>query len=125
MAVIDDDSEMEFVYQMALENQIKRGLIELMFFSDSARFISWFKQNDPDLILTDINMPHLDGPRMIQLINKSGRRIPTYFVSGHNENEYRKMMLELGVYRFISKPLNLNNVLAHIELDLGLLTANL
>lgn len=125
IAVVDDELEMEYIYSLVLEKQIKRGLIKLKFFSDSRIFMEWLNHNDPDLILTDINMPYMDGPTVIDLVKKSGRSIPTYFVSGYDESEFRKIMRELGVYRFISKPLNFNNVCGLIELDLGILTANL
>ncbi len=125
VAVEDDEVEMEYIYSLLLEKPIKRGLIELKFFSDSRKFIEWFEHNSPDLILSDINMPHFDGLNVMELIRKSGRSIPTYFVSGYHETEFRKIMEELGVYRFLSKPLNFNNVLGLIELDLGILAANL
>lgn len=125
IAVVDDELEMEYIYSLLLEKQMKRGLIKLKFFSDSRVFMEWLNHNEPDLILTDINMPYMDGPTVIELVKKSGRSIPTYFVSGYDESEFRKIMRELGVYRFISKPLNFNNVCGLIELDLGILTANL
>lgn len=125
VAVIDDEHEMGDLYGLILEKQIKRGLINLKFFSDSRDFLAWFQSNKPDLILSDINMPHLDGPEVIKLVGKSGRGIPTYFVSANTESDYAKVMRELGVYRFISKPLNFNHVQGLIELDLGILAANL
>jgi DNA-binding NtrC family response regulator len=125
IAVVDDELEMEYIYRLLLEKQIKRGLIKLRFFSDSRNFMAWLKNNEPDLILTDINMPYLDGPTLMEEIKKSGRSIPTYFVSGYDEFEFRNIMRELGVYRFLSKPLDFNNVLGLIELDLGILAANL
>lgn len=125
VAIIDDELEMEFLYSVILEKQIKRGLLSLKFFSDTREFLKWFESNNPDLILSDINMPHLSGPEIIKLVRTSGRGIPTYFVSGHAEEEYSQVMKELGVYRFISKPLNFNHVQGLIELDLGILAANL
>lgn len=125
IAVVDDEIEMECIYSLLLENQIKRGLIKIKFFSDSRLFVQWLSKNEPDLILTDINMPHLDGPDLMKMVKRAGRSIPTYFVSGHDESEFQKIMKELGVYRFLSKPLNFNNVLGLIELDLGILSANL
>ena len=125
VAVVDDEVEMEYIYSIMLDKPIKKGLVELKFFSDSRSFVTWLEHNQPDLILTDINMPYLDGPNVMELVKKTGRRIPTYFVSGYDEYEYKKIMRELGVYRFLSKPLNFNNVLGLIELDLGILAANL
>jgi DNA-binding NtrC family response regulator len=125
IAVVDDEVEMEQIYSLLLENQIKRGILKIKFFSDSRTFVDWMSHNEPDMILSDINMPHLDGPEIMKLVKKAGRSIPTYFVSGHDESDFKKMMKELGVFRFLSKPLNFNNVLGLIELDLGILSANL
>jgi YesN/AraC family two-component response regulator len=125
LAIIDDEVEMEYLYHLVLEQQIKRGLIKLKFFSDSRDFATWFQTNRPDLILTDINMPHLDGQNIMEMVKASGHKIPTYFVSGYDESEFKKIMRELGVYRFLSKPLNFNHVMGLIELDLGILAANL
>lgn len=125
IAVVDDEVEMEYIYSIMLETPIKKGLIKFEFFSDSRKFVEWLDTNTPDLILTDIHMPHLDGLHLMEHLRKSGRHVPTYFVSGYDEMEFRKIMEELGVYRFLSKPLDFNIVLGHIELDLGILSANL
>lgn len=125
IAIIDDEKEMEYLYTVMLQNQIKKGLIAIKFFSDSRHFLDWYKENKPDMILSDINMPHLDGPQIMKIMGKSVRSIPTYFVSGTNEFEHTEVMKELGVYRFISKPMNFNHVQGLIELDLGILSANL
>lgn len=125
IAVIDDELEMEELYSLLLEKPIKKGIVVLKFFADSRDFVRWLEHNTPDLILTDINMPYLDGTLLMDLVRKTGRNIPTYFVSGYDQSDYEEIMRELGVYRFLSKPLNFNNVLGLIELDLGILAANL
>lgn len=125
IAIIDDELEMEDLYLMILEEHIKNGLVELKFFSDSREFVTWYGNHQPDLILSDINMPYLDGSGIMKLIQDSGRRIPTYFVSGYHETQYARIMQELDVYRFISKPMNFNHIQELIELDLGILAANL
>lgn len=125
IAVIDDEVEMGDLYSMIFERQILKGLVKVEFFSDSRDFVEWYKTNTPDLILSDIDMPHLNGPQVMKLIQQSEQRIPAYFVSGHHPSEYTHVMRELGVYRFISKPMNFNLVQGLIELDLGILSANL
>ena len=125
IAIIDDEKEMEYLYSIMLQKQIRKGLVEIKFFSDSRNFLDWYQGHRPDMILTDINMPHLNGPQIMKVVGKSIRSIPTYFVSGDNESEHTKVMRELGVYRFISKPMNFNHVQGLIELDLGILSANL
>ena len=125
VAIIDDEAEMEYIYSVMLENPIKQGLIDIKFFTESRDFFTWLESNDPDLILSDINMPDISGPDILSRVRQTGRIIPTYLVSGYEESKYRKLMEDLGVWRFLTKPLNFSKVCSFIELDLGLLSANL
>ncbi|HXH30069.1 MAG TPA: response regulator [Bacteriovoracaceae bacterium] len=125
VAIIDDEAEMEFIYSVMLDVPVKKGLIDLKFFSDSEEFFTWFQTHRPDLILSDINMPNISGPDILRRVRNAGRSIPTYLVSGYEESNYRQIIQDLEVRRFLTKPLNFNKVCTFIELDLGLRSANL
>ncbi len=87
IAIIDDEPEMEFLYEFIFERAIQRKQVKLKFFQDSRKFGDWFSINRPDLILSDINMPHISGPELSRSIRLSGRSVPIYFISGHLEQE--------------------------------------
>jgi len=120
IAVIDDESEMEFFYTQMLEDLTQNGEVDLHFFSDSQVFLNWAQSNEVDLLLTDINMPHLSGSELSQKLIEQGRHIPTYFVSGFDKADYKKLMQNLGICRFLEKPLDFDQLLLFIQQDLGL-----
>jgi FixJ family two-component response regulator len=120
IAIIDDEVEMEFLYSMLFEAAVEKKLVEFHFFSDSRVFIEWFANRKPDLLLCDINLPHISGVELSKRVKESGHPVQTYFVSGHDERDYKDVMKRLGVSRFISKPLDFNHVANLIETDLGL-----
>lgn len=120
IAIIDDETEMEELYFMILEDLIKDQKIEVKFFSDSRMFELWMRFNTPDLILSDISMPYLSGTELGHRIRETGHTIPTYFISGHDENDYRALMKELGSCRYLPKPLNTDRFLDFLKTDLGL-----
>lgn len=124
IAIIDDEEEMEDIYSLILEPILKNNLATIKFYSDSRTFLAEYESNLPDLILCDINMPHLDGPALCHQIRESGHQTRICFVSGHNHRDYLKVMDALDVDRFFSKPLNPMDVLSSCEQDLGLLPAN-
>ena len=59
----------------------------------------------PDIIVTDINMPHVNGLEMIKEIQKMGYIIPVVFITGHSERKYINQAMELNVKKFLLKPI--------------------
>ncbi len=58
----------------------------------------------PDLILTDIKMPELEGIEMIELLKESGFLGRFILLSGYAEFEYAKNAIRLGVEEYLTKP---------------------
>ncbi|MEA2050762.1 MAG: response regulator [Campylobacterota bacterium] len=64
-----------------------------------------FKEDDSfDLIVTDINMPIMNGLELIKSIRDLGSDIPVVIMSAHTEPEYIKSAEELGVKNYLLKP---------------------
>ncbi len=120
IAIIDDEPEMEFFYSAIFDRAIQRQLVKIKFFLDSRDFFEWFKANEPDLVLSDINMPYLSGAELCKSIRHMGRTVPIYFVSGFDQRDYEQLLNEVGVCRFLPKPLNPVQFNGLIELDLNL-----
>jgi len=66
-----------------------------------------FKTNDIDLIITDIDMPKLDGLGMVEEIRKVDEDIPVLIFSAHNDTEFFMNSIYLGVDGYLFKPLDL------------------
>jgi two-component system, response regulator YesN len=120
IAIIDDEQEMQFLYELMLEDSIKNHSIELEFFSDAREFSKWFKDHHPDLIMTDLNMPFMTGTEISKFIRQSDSEIPIYIVSGYEESDYANIMRELKINRFLEKPLDYDSLANLIEHDLGI-----
>jgi DNA-binding NtrC family response regulator len=120
IAIIDDEQEMQFLYELMMEDYIQGQTIELKFFSDAREFLNWFPHNQPDLVMTDLNMPHLSGADITRMIRAQNPTIPIYIVSGYEQTEYEELMKELKINRFLEKPLDYDQLLDLIEQDLGI-----
>jgi len=64
-----------------------------------------FKKSSYDLIVTDINMPKLDGIGLTKEIKNIDNQIPIIVISAHNETNYFVELITLGVDGFLIKPL--------------------
>jgi len=72
---------------------------------DGVEGIEQFKQNKPDIIITDISMPHLDGISMLKVIKKIDENVKIIFLSGHNEQDQIEACKDLNG-EFIIKPIS-------------------
>ncbi len=60
----------------------------------------------PDIILSDINMPNLDGLSMIKRIRESDKETDIIIMSAHSEQEKLLQAIELGLVTYLIKPIN-------------------
>lgn len=74
-----------------------------------------FINNDIDLIITDINMPNLDGLGMIEGIRKIDTEVPILILSSHMKSEYFIQSIKLNVKGYLLKPIDMDNLLEIFE----------
>jgi len=74
--------------------------------------------NDFDLVVTDINMPVMNGLELIKSIREVDANIPVIIMSAHTEPEYIKSAEELGVDNYLLKPfdfIKFINIISELE----------
>jgi PAS domain S-box-containing protein len=64
-----------------------------------------FKEDRPDIVISDIKMPNLDGLGMVKEMKKIDQDVMVIFISAYSDPSLVVQALELGVKRFIFKPL--------------------
>ena len=58
-----------------------------------------------DIVITDINMPNMNGIEMIEKISMLNKRQDTIVISAHNESQYLLKLINLGISNFVLKPI--------------------
>jgi len=85
---------------------------------DGLQAISWLQEgNIPDLILTDLQMPNMDGFELISRVKESGffRDIPIVVLSSKDSSADRIKCLKMGAEDYLVKPFNPEELLIRIE----------
>lgn len=67
-------------------------------------------RDQPDLILTDVRMPNMDGITMSQCISSEYPAMKIIFVSGHDDADYLKSAMKVSAVDYIFKPVNLQEL---------------
>lgn len=76
---------------------------------DGVEGLEKFRNNDIDLIITDIHMPNMDGLTMANEIRKENQDIPIVVFSAYEETNYLLKVIELQIDGFLSKPISLDS----------------
>lgn len=71
-------------------------------------------KDDIDLIVSDINMPKMDGLSMCEAIKKINNEIPLVITSAHNDTNFLKRSIEIGVTTYAMKPIDLYQLIESI-----------
>lgn len=70
---------------------------------------------EPDIILTDIRMPGLDGLELIRLLKEQNLRSEVIFISAYSNFEYARQAISLGAFDYITKPIDEEELLNTVK----------
>ncbi len=77
---------------------------------DGKEGIELIREKRPDIVITDICMPKMDGLRMIAGLKSEFPDMQIIILTGYREFEYARQAIELGVSRFLLKPSKMNDL---------------
>jgi len=75
-----------------------------------------FKNNTVDLIITDINMPKMDGLEMSKKIREIDSDVSIIILSAHNEDDFFMKSIDIGVNGYLLKPINIDQFTNQINM---------
>jgi len=78
---------------------------------DGAQAISLYKKNHYDFVLSDISMPNIDGVELSRMIKDINPLQPIIILSAHREANYLHELINIGVRRFVQKPISLESLI--------------
>lgn len=106
--------EDEMVIRRGIKNSIdweKEGYIFCGEASDGELAYSMIIKEKPDILITDIRMPFMDGLELCKLVKKELPNIKILILSGYDEFDYAKEAIRLGVTEYLLKPISSGKLL--------------
>lgn len=106
--------EDEMVIRRGIKNSIdweKEGYIFCGEASDGELAYPMIIKEKPDILITDIRMPFMDGLELCKLVKKELSNIKILILSGYDEFDYAKEAIRLGVTEYLLKPISSGKLL--------------
>lgn len=120
---VEDDENTREELEYFLKNKVKKLYVA----KNGQEGFDFFEKYQPDLIITDIQMPVMTGTKMIKLVKEKNKTIPIVIITAFNDTDYLFEAIKLNVTNYLTKPLNLfalSEVLANIAKNINLENEN-
>jgi adenylate cyclase len=105
--VVDDEPDLETLIQQKFRQKIRDGAIKFVFARDGVEALTVLG-SDPaiDLVITDINMPRMDGLSLLQKLQESEEKLSTIIVSAYGDIANIRTAMNRGAFDFLTKPID-------------------
>ncbi|MFA6741084.1 MAG: diguanylate cyclase [Arcobacteraceae bacterium] len=109
---VEDENDVREFTAKLLDSLLKRVYVA----QDGLEGLKIYEENknDIDLIISDINMPKMDGLSMCEAIKKINNEIPLVITSAHNDTNFLRKSIEIGVTTYAMKPIDLYQLMESI-----------
>jgi len=98
-----------------MKNLLKNYAKEVYTANDGKDGLEQFVKLKPDIVITDINMPQIDGMQMSKMIKNSFKHVPIVLLTQFDETDNLKKAIMLGIDSFVSKPVKDEEMITLLE----------
>ena len=113
LLLIEDDAQLLYMVRSGLEDMI--GGYEVLTAVNGKEGLQQWKEQAPDIIVSDIEMPVMNGYEMVSKIRKTEKTLPIIFASGFDKPANVIHGYNVGVSNYIKKPYTPEELDAHIK----------
>jgi sigma-B regulation protein RsbU (phosphoserine phosphatase) len=105
--IVDDEPDFEILIRQRFRRQIRDGEFEFVFAHNGQEALTKLK-DDPnlDVVMSDINMPVMDGLTLLSRLSDVNRILKTVIVSAYGDMQNIRTAMNRGAYDFLTKPID-------------------
>ncbi len=115
MLLVDDESDALHTMQVLLE---KKGF-GVRTASDGRAALAELAASAPDVLVTDLKMPEVDGLELLRRAKAADEDLPVIVVTGHGELESVIAAMKAGALHYLQKPIHIDELVLQLELALA------
>ena len=109
--VVDDEPDLQELVRQKFRRQIRNGELAFRFAGDGEEALSVIQEAaELDLVLSDINMPRMDGLTLLGHLQDIDRQLRTVIVSAYGDMANIRTAMNRGAFDFVTKPIDFNDL---------------
>ena len=123
LLVVDDEADVMPMFRQSMRQDVRRGRYELFFASSGVEALSCIASEPGiDLVITDINMPEMDGLELLGSLAGINSDCRSVVLSAYGDMKNIRAAMALGAVDFVVKPVDFDDMRGTIERTLNNLT---
>ena len=116
--VVDDEPDVAELFRQRFRREVRQGTYAMHFAASGEQALERLVDGtEPTLIviLSDINMPGMDGLQLLTEIKKRHPDLPVMMVTAYGDDERRRRAAETGASEFLTKPVDFDQLKAQLQ----------
>jgi CheY-like chemotaxis protein len=116
--VVDDEPDVADLFRQRFRREARDGTYVMHFAGSGEQALDLLTDGiEPTLIviLSDINMPGIDGLQLLREIKQRFPDLPVMMVTAYGDDERRRRASELGAFEFLTKPVDFDRLKAQLR----------
>jgi len=121
---VDDEPDLEALVLQKFRRQIRDGAVQFMFAHDGIEALQSIEDHpNVDMVVSDINMPRMDGLSLLQKLQEAEDKKSTIIVSAYGDMSNIRTAMNRGAFDFLTKPIDfgdlemtIDKTIRHVEM---------
>ncbi len=114
--IVDDETDLEVLIKQKFRKQIRQKEYEFLFAINGRDALEKIALDpEVDIVLSDINMPEMDGLTLLSELHETSPLIKAVIVSAYGDMENIRVAMNRGAFDFITKPINFEDLTITME----------
>src|SRR5258708_27668781 len=108
---VDDEPDLEALVLQKFRRQIRDGAVTFMFAHDGIEALASIEQHPHvDMVVSDINMPRMDGLSLLKRLREAEEKKSTVIVSAYGDMSNIRTAMNRGAFDFLTKPIDFSDL---------------
>src|SRR5262245_13461989 len=118
--VVDDEPDLKLLIQQKFRRQIRDGHYDFVFAHNGVEALAQLDANpNVDLVLSDINMPEMDGLTLLTKLPTTPNQLKAVMVSAYGDLANIRTAMNRGAFDFVTKPIDFEDLEVTIQKTVG------